>query len=1029
MTPAESLLEELQSARTRISELEHQLDEVRHEFDQMVQYMPLATAMFDTDMRYLRVNPGWMQGYGLNEIDPIGKSHYEVFPEIGEDWKAIHRRCLAGEINLAEREPFPRADGKLDWLRWLVRPWYTASGETGGLLMYTSVITSQIEAEEKLRSSEARYRSIVEDNPDFIMIISRDYQIEFVNWFSIGLTPEQVIGHDVFEFVPPAFTEIARSAYQAVLSGQPTAEYETLGPGPNPDANWYETRVHPIYEHGKITGLTLIATNITERKRIQDALYDSESNAQSLLRLSRRLENAATDKEVIDAVAREIDERIGYHSIWFYLFPPEGKYAELIGGAGEAFDQVMSKATRIKIEGDALLEEIATASHIVEVIDARIDPRTANKPLVAAMDNRTIVNIPINLPDQRLGVLGTGSFGDEGVRVLMQPQMDYLAALASHVAVVMDRIRFQDARYQAEAALRKSEANLKEAQRIASVGSFEINPQSGEIIWSDETYRIYEVEPGTPMTIERYGSLVTRMDFEQFQSRVERTVETHQPYEVEYDVQLHDGTIKSIYVMSRPTTDDQGNIRIFGAVQDITARKQVERALRRREADLKEAQRIAKIGNFEFDPETDEIIWSDETYRIYGIEVGSPMTLERYRNLIPSKVFEQVQEKITRALATSEPYELEYDITLDDGTRKVVNVISRPMTDASGKTKIFGIVQDITAHREAETALRHSETNLKEAQRIAHIGNFEVDPASGNIIWSDETYRIFEVEPGTPISIGFYQRFLKLKNPDDVQTRVSRAIETRQPYEVEYDVGLPDGTQKSIFVVSRPIVDETTNEVTKIFGIVQDVTARKQAEEALRRSESNLKEAQRIAKIGNFEVDPASGELIWSDETYRIYGIEIGTPMTVERYRSLVTPQNFEKVQERIARAAATNEPYEIEYDVVLHDGTRKVMNVISRPMTDASGKTKIFGIAQDVTARKMVEEALRRSEINLKQAQRIAKIGNFEYDPASGSLVWSDESYRIYEIETGTPITIDLYRKLLPADKIKELQSKIADA
>jgi PAS domain S-box-containing protein len=109
-----------------------------------VEHMPLEIAMFDTQMRYLVANRRWLTSYRLGEIEIIGRSHYEIFPEISAHWKDIHRRCLAGEVIRAEADPFERHDGSTDWVRWEVRPWHTFDGKIGGVVMYTEVINERI---------------------------------------------------------------------------------------------------------------------------------------------------------------------------------------------------------------------------------------------------------------------------------------------------------------------------------------------------------------------------------------------------------------------------------------------------------------------------------------------------------------------------------------------------------------------------------------------------------------------------------------------------------------------------------------------------------------------------------------------------------------------------------------------------------------------------------------------------------------------------------------------------------------------
>ena len=114
-----------------------------------------AIAMFDKEMRYISVSKKWMKDYKLNDIDIKGKSHYEIFPEIGDDWKEIHQACLKGEINTCDEAPFQRADGSMQWITWDVRPWHMPDNSIGGLLMFTADITDQKNRDfEKQRMEE-----------------------------------------------------------------------------------------------------------------------------------------------------------------------------------------------------------------------------------------------------------------------------------------------------------------------------------------------------------------------------------------------------------------------------------------------------------------------------------------------------------------------------------------------------------------------------------------------------------------------------------------------------------------------------------------------------------------------------------------------------------------------------------------------------------------------------------------------------------------------------------------------------------
>lgn len=182
-----------------------------------------------------------------------------------------------------------------------------------------------------------------------------------------------------------------------------------------------------------------IADALTE-KLLRQSLRENEQHMRSLLRLSQNLEQARTYDEILQAALTAIQASIGYQNVWVYLFQEDQTYASLLTIQGDMATTVTADIPRLRIKGDPFMEEIAEATHIVVVADARTDPRT-DKDIVAYLENRTIVNVPIILANRRLGALGTGSFGDEGVKIPNETQLDFLAALASHLAVVMDRVQ------------------------------------------------------------------------------------------------------------------------------------------------------------------------------------------------------------------------------------------------------------------------------------------------------------------------------------------------------------------------------------------------------------------------------------------------------------------------------------------------------------------------------------------------------------------------------------------------------------
>ncbi|WP_437774887.1 STAS domain-containing protein [Sorangium sp. So ce1097] len=114
-------------------------------------YTPAAFAMFDREMRYVMASQRYGADFGMDSRGLIGRSHYDVFPDVPEHWKAVHQRCLAGASEGNDEEPFPRADGHIEWGSWKIFPWHTPSGEIGGIMLFQEVITKRKQLEDTLR--------------------------------------------------------------------------------------------------------------------------------------------------------------------------------------------------------------------------------------------------------------------------------------------------------------------------------------------------------------------------------------------------------------------------------------------------------------------------------------------------------------------------------------------------------------------------------------------------------------------------------------------------------------------------------------------------------------------------------------------------------------------------------------------------------------------------------------------------------------------------------------------------------------
>ena len=182
-------------------------ERLRHESEErarlFAEHAPAAVAMFDREMRYLVVSRRWLADYHLKEGEVIGRSHYEVFPEIPETWKAVHRRCLAGAVETSQADMFEHADGWRQWVRWEVRPWHTVDGEVGGVVMFTQDITEQQLTGEALGASEQRFRNAFEFAGIGMAIVGLDGRWIRVNGMLCG-----ILGYEEQELLKMSFQSL-----------------------------------------------------------------------------------------------------------------------------------------------------------------------------------------------------------------------------------------------------------------------------------------------------------------------------------------------------------------------------------------------------------------------------------------------------------------------------------------------------------------------------------------------------------------------------------------------------------------------------------------------------------------------------------------------------------------------------------------------------------------------------------------------------------------------------------------------------
>jgi PAS domain S-box-containing protein len=345
-------------------------------------------------------------------------------------------------------------------------------------------------------------------------------------------------------------------------------------------------------------------------------------------------------------------------------------------------------------------------------------------------------------------------------------------------------------------------------------------------------------------------------------------------FEVEYRVVRPDGSVRWIWDRGFPIKDQAGRVyRLAGIAEDITERKLAADALKETEDRIR--LNIDTIPTMVWSVLPDGVVdfvnqrWLDYTGLSYEEGIAEPNAVVH-----PDDLFRVMQKWFTD-MPAGEPTEDEIRLRRADGEYRWFLIRTVPLFDGHGNVvRWYGTSTDLEDHKRAEEKLRQSESKLAEAQRIAHVGHWERDSEGGEIICSEETYRIFGLPPQDAI-----RNLEELIHPDDRSLHaaaIARALEG-EPFDVEYRVIRPDGEVRFVHSQGSAIQDSSGHR-RRTFGAVQDVTDIKRAEEKLKATSEQLRalsarlhsareeEGTRIAREIHDEVGAALTSLRWELE-------------------------------------------------------------------------------------------------------------------------------------------------------------------
>ncbi len=453
-------------------------------------------------------------------------------------------------------------------------------------------------------------------------------------------------------------------------------------------------------------------------------------------------------------------------------------------------------------------------------------------------------------------------------------------------------------------------------------------------------------------------------------------------------------------------------LEIVGIILNIDKEKEISDKLILSERQLLEAQSLTNLGSFELETDTGKMVVTPQFKKIYELE---DFDLYKLIDHVHPDDRERINKNRDRAIQEGGMYDNEYRYRIN-GKEKIL--WSRgSVTIRNGRKMMIGTAMDVTNRHKMLRDLLESRALYQQAQQLSHTGNWNCDLETNEYSWSDELFRIYEMEP----QFGKIEPEVtrSYRHPDDiamVDEQERRLREEHVPSDYTFRINLPSGKLKYLHVKGEASFD-VDNKATRLYGTVQDVTEKQMLFEKLKDSETRFKQAQELSHIGNWSWDLVSGKIFWSEELYRIYGRQLGTEITFDKVMLLNHPEDQLKIKKNLQDCIDTGKPMETYCRAVLKDGTQKVLYAKTETLQGKTGKAvKLVGTIQDVTKQKLVEKKLADSQEFIQKITDVTPSIIAAYNIDNGQLSFINDAVekqlgykRSTVIEGGVPFFVSI--------------------
>ncbi|WP_293127934.1 PAS domain S-box protein [Microcoleus sp. bin38.metabat.b11b12b14.051] len=851
--------------------------------------------------------------------------------------------------------------------------------------------------QQKLRDSEQKYHQILDSIADMVLVKGPQSKIVWANQAFrdyYGMSQEELQGIVDAPFAEPDHTlQYIKDDAFVFETGQTLEIAEEPAMRYDGQVRLFSTVKTPIRnQDGQITMSVGVSRDMTERKAAAEAVKASETKYRRLVETSQDMIWS------VDATGRYtfVNPAVKY----IYGYEP----AEMLG---KPFSDLVTPEQSQK--------DLAVFARLLEgesVFQHETTQFAKDGSIKHLMFNA------IALYDDTGNIIGT-----TGTATDITDRKRAEAALQQANAELETRVEERTAELrQTFAALGASEGKFRTIAATIPGALFQFCSNDGECRVDYTSDRIEDISGITAAEImQDITSFISRIhpeDLESYIASVTAAVENFSPWHYEGRLVKPNGEIRWWQGDSMPTLRETGEIVFSGVLFDITDRKVAETAIRDSQRQLKEAQRLAHVGNWELDAATETVTWSEELFRIFGLEPASiaPSRAEQI-DLIHPEDLELWGALVQRGLETGTPFDFDFRVCRPDGTLRHLNALARSETDAGGKVvKLFGTAIDITDRKAAEAALREAAAELEDrvSERTAELSQavtqleqeigdrkqaeaavqvseqnlrtifnnvydaIFIQDLEGNILdVNDRMLEMYGVSREQAIQSSITKDYSSDENPIQLMRELWEKVLSGESTRIEWKAKRPN--DRSTFDAEIAVSRIHLNGNLSVIANVRDISDRKQAEAELQRAQQFMESVLKTIPVG--VVAKEAQELrfvLWNPAAEQLLGFSAAEVIGKNDYDFFPTEQ-ADVFTAKDREVLNSGQIVEIaEQEVETRQGESRIFHSKKTAILGADGQPQyLLAVTEDITDRKQAEIALRQSSAQLKQQAEREKLLN----------------------------------------------------